>query len=213
MRSCIGSLVLLAGLAHANVITLQSGVSSGESNNITGTNVVLSDVEPNWAPDQGGASWISFEDTGYSASAPGFAVNVLPNSTGENSPNAEFFQTFSDFSSALVLSITVWADDSAVLFLNGTQLNANVNFSQVAGTACAPTGISCTGAGTTFTEDLAPGSYTLQFNVYQLGGGTYGVMYSGTVTDDLGSVPEPGSYVLIGAGLLTLALLRVRRIS
>jgi hypothetical protein len=215
MKSCIGIVLVLGGLAHANVITLQSGVSPGESNNITGTNVILSDVNPTWAPDQDGADWISFEDTGYSATAPGFSPNVVPNSTGENSPNAIFTQTFTDTYSALVLSFTVWADDTAVLFLNGIQISANANFSQVHGTYCAPAGVSCTGAGTTFTEDLAPGSYTLSIAVYQTGGGPYGLMYAGTVTDtetDPPNVPEPGSFILLSAGLAAFAVLRAKRV-
>ncbi len=210
MKSGIGLLVLLGGFAHASVITLQSGVSSGESNNINGTDVILSDLNPNWAPDQDGAYWISYEDTGYSASAPGYSPNVLPNSVGENDPSAIFTQTFTDTNSALVLNFTVWADDGAVLYLNGTQLSSNANFNQVNGVYCSPTGITCDGPGTTFTEDLAPGTYTLSVAVYQEGGGTYGVMYSGTVTDTF--VPEPGTYVLLSTGLIAIAALRFKRV-
>jgi len=207
MKSSIGLILLAAGLAHGGTILLQSGVSAGEYNNFNMEgNYVLPMLMPQWAPDQDGASWVSYENTGWSGTG---TVIALPNSTGESDPNAIFYQTFTDTASVLSLTITVWADDTAVLYLDGTQISANANFAQTAGFYCAPTGISCTGAGTTFTiNDIAPGSHTLQFDVYQTGGGTYGVMYSGAVTD---LAPEPGSYVLMGAGLLALALFRVKR--
>jgi hypothetical protein len=209
MKSSIGLILLAAGLSHGGTILLQSGVSAGEYNNFNMEgNYVLTSLHPDWAPDQDGASWVSYENTGFSATAPDYAVIALPNSTGENDPNAIFYQTFTDTTSVLSLTITVWADDTAVLFLDGQQISANANFSQSSSAYCAPTGISCSGAGTTFTiDDIAPGSHTLQFDVYQTGGGTYGVMYSGEVTD---LAPEPGSYILLGAGLVAMALFRVK---
>jgi hypothetical protein len=210
MKSCAGLIFILAGFAQAGVIALQSGASPGESNNLTGTNFVLTDLNSNWAPDQGGASWVSYEDTGYSSSSPGFAVNVLSNSSNVNNPNAEFFQTFTDNVSLLSLSLTVWADDTALVFLDGVQISPNMTFVQTTGTMCSPTGITCTGAGTQINvNNIAPGTHTLQFNVYQTGSGDYGVMYTGSVTDTSAS-PEPGSYVLMGAGLLALTMFRKR---
>jgi hypothetical protein len=212
MKSSIGLIFILAGFAQAGVIVLQSGASAGESNNMTGTNVVLSDVNPNWAPDQDGASWVSYEDTGYSASDADYSPNPLVNSTNVNSPNAEFFQTFTDNVSLLSLTLTVWGDDTALVLLDGTQISPNVTFTQMSGMECAPSGITCSGPGTIITvNDIAAGTHTLQFNVYQTGGGTYGVMYEGTV-NDLSSAPEPGTCVLMGAGLAAVALFRQKRI-
>ncbi len=209
----IALVVIAAGLAHGNSFSLLSGVSAGETNSVTTNNVVLMNDEPNWTAPQDGAQWISFENTGYSAIAPGYAVNELPNATGESDPNAIFYQTFTDTYSPLTLSITVWADDTAVLFLDGVQESANANFSQVAGTPCAPTGITCNGAGSTFVfDDLAAGTHTIQIDVYQAGGGTYGVMYDGTVTDSGPLLAEPGSYILLGFGLIALSLLRLKRV-
>jgi PEP-CTERM motif-containing protein len=212
MKSSVGLILIAAGLAHASTILLQSGVSDDEFNNITTTNVVLNDLEPKWTPGQDGAQWISFEDTGWNSGTMS-AVNTVPNSTGESDPNAIFTQTFTDTNSPLDLTITVWADDSAVLFLDGVQVGPNANFNQISGDFCAPTGITCDGPGTTYTiNGLAAGLHTLTFDVYQIGSGSFGLMYEGTVTDSANpSVPEPGSYMLVGAGLTALALLRFKR--
>jgi hypothetical protein len=213
MKSSVGLiLVAAAGLAHASTILLQSGVTDNEFNNITTNNVVLTDLEPKWTPGQDGAQWISFEDTGWDSTTM-MAVNAVPNSTGESDPSTVFTQTFTDTNSALDLTITVWADDSAVLLLDGNQIGPNANFSQIAGDYCAPTGITCDGPGTTYTIDgLTAGTHTLTFDVYQIGGGSFGLMYEGSVTDNASpSVPEPGSYLLVGAGLTALALFRFKR--
>ena len=212
MKSSIGIIVIAAGLAQGNTILLQSGVSAGETNNITVSNVALSDLEPEWTPGTDGASWISYEDTGWSTVSNG-PVNAVANSTGPSDPSAIFFQTFTDTSSLLTLTITVWADDSAVVYLDGTKISLNADFVQTPGIFCSPTGITCDGPGTTFTiDDIAPGTHTLQFDVYQVGGGSFGLMYTGSVTDTA-ATPEPVSFVLMGAGLVALALFRVKRAS
>jgi len=212
MKNSIGLIVLAAGLAHGSTILLQSGVSSGEGNNLTPNNVVLSNIEPEWTLPTGGADWISYENSGWST-ITNSAIITVPNTSSQNTPSAVFTQTFTDVNSPLDLSITVWADDSAAVFLDGTQISGNANFTQTPGIYCAPTGITCDGLGSTFTvNNLAAGTHTLTFDVYQVGGGSFGLMYSGTVTDNAQTLtPEPGSYALLGMGLVALALFRVKR--
>ena len=212
MKNSIGLLVVAAGLAHASTILLQSGVTGGESNNVTTNNVILSNIEPEWTLPSGGADWISYENSGWST-VTNSAIMTVPDTSSQNTPSAVFTQTFTDLTSLLNLSITVWADDSAVVFLDGTQISGNANFLQTPGIYCAPTGITCDGLGSTFTaNNLTAGTHTLTFDVYQIGGGSFGLMYSGTVTDNSQSLaPEPGSYALLGMGLVALALFRVKR--
>jgi hypothetical protein len=211
MRRNIAIIILAAGLAPGATITLLSGISAGESNNITGTNFVLPMLEPAWVSDRpDGASWISFENTGWQLiGGVGSAVTVLPNAAAGD-PNAIFYQTFTDSAGTLLTgSVSVWADDSAAVYLDGVMLLA-ANYSQ-ASTNCAPAdGVSCANSGMTVDFSTTPGTHVLSFDVYQTGGWTYGLMYDGSITDNT-SAPEPESYILLGGGLIALGILRHMR--
>ena len=199
---------MFAALAGASTITLQSGVSPGESNNMTGINYVIPELEPAWCPDlPDGASWISFENTGWQVvDSVASAVITLPNAT-PGDPNAIFYQTFTDTAGTeLTGSITVWADDTAAVYLDGVELLAP-NYTQQTGVNCSPGGVSCTDGGTTVDFTTSPGTHTLAFDVYQTGAWTYGLMYDGSVTDNYQTTPEPGSYLLLGLGLIAIGLI------
>jgi hypothetical protein len=206
MNRSIGLALMVAGLGVASPILLQSGVSGGETNNKTGVNFVIPMLEPDWTPDRGdGASWISFENTGWQVvGGVGSAVITLPNTTPGN-PNAIFYQAFTDLSGTILNgTITLWADDTAAVYLDGALLMAP---SYTQGPAHCSLGITCLGAGTTIPFTALPGTHILEFDVYQLGGWTYGLMYDGSVTAE-SAVPEPRSYELVGIGLIVLTLLR-----
>ena len=72
---------------------------------------------------------------------------------------------------------------------------------------CSPGGVSCTDGGTTVDFTTSPGTHTLAFDVYQTGAWTYGLMYDGSVTDNYQTTPEPGSYLLLGLGLIAIGLI------
>ena len=62
-------------------------------------------------------------------------------------------------------SITVWADDTASVYLDGVLLVA-ANFGQAAN--CSPGPITCTGPGYVVDFTTSPGTHILQFDVHFL---------------------------------------------
>jgi len=55
---------------------------------------------------------------------------------------------------------------------------------------------------------LTDGTNTLSFVVYQEAGSSYGLDYAGSVT----TAPEPGSLLMLGTGLMGIALTARRRL-
>lgn len=192
-----------------------------------------------WAAPQGdGATWISMINTGWDT-ATSAAVNTLPNvdcgeglivNGGACEPNGEFFLTFTTNATNPTLNLTVWADDSAeVLIASGFSPTSPgslvyTGVTPIGGTTpdasagqlpgpCAPPGfVNCLNP-TDFTVNLpGPGTYTVEFDAYQIGGFSYGLMYDGTVTEGTALAPESSTWILLAAGLGLIAVRRVKRV-
>jgi PEP-CTERM motif len=174
-----------------------------------------SGLGPVWAPGGNNGSdyfWVSFADTGTDcATAPGGVC--VPNSSGVNGPpSAIFLKTFDLPGNDNVGSLTVWADDTARVFLDGTMIfDAN----PVTDGNCADGPIGCRiGDGETFNFSssgivLGAGTHTLEFDVFQLANGPFGLLFEGSIVSST-STPEPASYLLLALGLLGVALLAPR---
>lgn len=155
---------------------------------------------PAWEPNHDvaggtGAVWVSFRDTGFGGVPQ--AVN------DDQTPTAYFWETF-DLSALTNIAINVWADDTARVVINGKTL-IMPNFTQ--GT-CAIGAVGCE-PGDVFhyvisSADLKLGRNDFVVSAYQTGGDTFGVMYEAS------AVPEPGTCVLLGIGLLGLGAARWR---
>ena len=188
--------LLIVASSQADTIFGSAGTAtnSNQSNSTGGATVEIA-RNTAWAPALNGSSWVSFGLTG-DTSNPGFFV--VPNGT-----QVSFFDIFNVSGTPPGGSLSVMADDSASVFLNGTLLHGEASGKGNKYVTCSDFGIGCV-RPTTFdisASDLLSGSNTLQFDVAQRAGSSYGLDYAGEVT----ATPEPSTVSLFGLGLLMLA--------
>jgi len=202
--------LLFSGVASADLLLLDSGPGLLTS---FGTTTVAITPHPWWEPnnpvnpgDSGDSSavWISFADTGYGG------THFQP--TEGTTPVVTVFDTFS--SDAGMLSLNVWADDTADVILDGTYL-ANAVFTQ---SVCSGQAIGCLPSDDgVINVPIGAGEHTLEFVMYQVGTATdtysnpFGLLFTGTApADPPAPVPEPTSWLLLGTTLGLVAFLKFR---
>jgi hypothetical protein len=183
--------LFLTSSALADSIAINS--SASETTNNSGSPTQDISPVPAWAPALGGSSWISFANAGE-----------VPNGTG-----VTFTDTFNLSGPVAGATLRVLADDTASVIVNGTTIfAANLNGSYP---TCSSVPIGClTSTEGVFTlAQLQPylnvGSNTISFTVYQEAGDGYGLDYSGSFTTGTATVPESGTFVLVGCGFIGLA--------
>ncbi len=207
--------------ARATMIDLNSNSTAADprqTNNLTAANVLIT-PHPAWNPN-GAGLWISYADTGNGGAVS--PPNVLDPITGPdaNAPTAVFYLTFTlpyDYNSG---SITVWADDTASVWLDVPSADADaapvhetllIDADPVQGSACADAPVSCSpGGGAKLSlNGLTQGVHTIEIDAYQRGGGPFGVQYEGSIDSE--EAPEPATCVPFAAGLAVLYWWRWRR--
>jgi hypothetical protein len=182
----------------------QQLASSTATTNSSGSATQVISPNPAWAAPLAGSSWISFTNTGNPSSA-GFTV--LPNGTA-----VTFSQTFNLSGTITGATLDVLADDTASVWLNGVELASGNLGGSYPTCSSLPIGCLTSTMGVFNFAELQPylqdGTNTLSFVVYQEAGSSYGLDYAGTVT----TTPEPGSLLMLGMGLMGIALTARRRL-
>jgi len=201
--------MMAAGAAQAGPITFSSGDGANESNNVTGTNVVITPHSA-WGNVGGGASWISYANTGIGGSiAPNAATRTRADATTIFTEALGFINSF---------SLRVLGDDTVTVDLYNLTTSTFVNlFTAFPGqiNPCAPGGsgvpVGCVNAdmGVVLDTAVTAGNYELRFYGFQTNADVYGVQYTGTA-NTVDAVPEPMSAALLGLGILGLAGYRRR---
>ncbi len=206
--SIIKSAVLAAALStfaicsNADPIFLYSNAT--ETANNSGSATVNIPKNAAWAGPLPGSSWVSYVQSG-DPNADGFVT--VPNGTV-----VAFTDTFTITGTPLDGILNVLADDSTSVILNGVQLVAEANQSGNGYATCSDSTIGClaiTEGNVNLTGTLLSGVNTLEFDVAQRDGGSFGLDYAGTVNE----TPEPATFSLLGLPLIALFLKKRKQVA
>jgi hypothetical protein len=159
-----------------------------------------SDGAGTWKPAGPNSSWVSYNgQTGPTGNV------IAPNGT------YTYTTTFTTEGGAYNGMITVLADDTTNVLLDGTQL---IPFGVIGSNAHCADGVPNCLVGGTYdfvNYALSAGTHTLVFNVQQTGLVYEGLDFYGSISSN-SPVPEPGTLLLLGTGLIGSAGAIKRRI-
>jgi PEP-CTERM motif len=151
-----------------------------------------------WAPAGANSVWVS----NNAQSGPGGSVI-------EPSTIYSYTTTFTTLTSGYSGSISVLADDTTDVIFNGHTLEPEGTLGTDFHCADGPPNCSTAILITLPTADFLAGLNTLQFDVQQKVAST-GLDFYGSVSS-MSGVPEPGTLLLLGTGLLGSAVTMMRR--
>lgn len=183
-------------LGYSTTLTGTPVIQAGGVNNTPSTgcdvgrttcNVYMVSPGTVWAPALPLSTWVSYDiNSGPLGGEPPFDDNgFYTYTTNFNLPVSSFG------------SVTVAADDTIAVFLNGVQIS---DLGVIGGdTQCADGPPNCRdGQSVTIDFTLPPGFQVMDFVVAQSGSNYQGLDFTGVLTE----TPEPNTLLLLGTGLL-----------
>ena len=193
------ALTLFGVTAQASVVYLDSSAATTTNNSSQSTVDLLGALHPNsaWGAPLPGSDWISYGPTG-DPTDPGFFIPP------DNGAPVTFTTTFILTGAITAATLTVMADATTSVVLNGHPL---LTFNGPIGYLASTEGVFSFNSLSLFLVD---GSNTLSFGVLEANHSFFGLDFAGSVTDTA-PTPEPATFAILGAGLLTLATLRRRK--
>jgi hypothetical protein len=199
----VACLILSSVSASASTLNLGTQSTAVDPNqfNSLGSNVAIP-PNPGWASALPGSAWVSYGQTG-DPNAPGYFSPA-------NGTTVNFTENFVLSGPNLVGSITVMADDTTSVSLNGHLLMSAATMAGNTFAVCSDKPIGCltiTQALINLTPYLQDGTNTLSYGVQQDAGVSFGVDAAGSA----GNAPEPTTFAIMGIGLAGLGLLGRRR--
>ena len=182
-----------------SIVTLASASTAVDSSqtNSNGANIAITKNSA-WADALPGSSWVSFTTTG-DASASNFV-------TVANGTVVSFLDTFTLAGPATSGTLSVMADDSATVLLNGVQLIGET-LANNAYAICSDFGVGCLQPTVLDlpVSLLKTGSNTLEFEVAQRAGSSFGLDFLGSITDPV-NTPEASSGAFLALALASLMM-------
>jgi hypothetical protein len=198
--------VAVSSAASFTISSNGTATDANESNSTGGPTLAIA-KHPGWVNPLAGSEWVSYGTTG-DPNAPGYFMPA-------NSTIVSFFDMVILDYLPTIASITVRADDSTSLYINGSLVFSEATQAGNTYTTCSDFPVGCletTEVTADITSFLNAGANTFRFDVAQRASISFGLNYRGTIEtpEPNNDVPEPATYAMIGGALIGLNLYRRR---